>query len=191
MILAIAVRQAAQNEAKHNKKTAATKNEDGMSSIKTHFKVVIQDDLSKNNEREEEDDVQLAIQQSLGSERQHENSEYVMDSDEEDAAIQIAIQQSFGDERQNAEGEGDGVYDEPGFGAQTAEPFADDEMREATQEEIELATQLDAAQNAQYALQDQDELIEQVPQHPHFLYSFHQRCWGKPNRHQYRTMRHL
>ena len=124
-----------------------------MSSIKTHFKVVIQDDISNNDEREEDDDVQLAIQQSLGSERQNENSEYVMDSDEEDA-IQIAIQQSFGDERQNAEGEGDGVYDEPGFGAQTNEPFADseDEMREATQEEIDMEAQLAAAGNAQYAL---------------------------------------
>jgi hypothetical protein len=90
----------------------------------------------------------------------------------------------------DAEGGGNGVYDEPGFGAQTVQPFVAVEMREATQEEIELATQLDAAQNAQYALQDQDELIEQVPQHPHFLYSFHQRCWGKPTRHQYRTMRH-
>ena len=75
------------------------------------------------------------------------------------------IQQSFGFESQNAEDGGNGVYDEPGFGAQTVQPFVAVEMREATQEEIELATQLDAAQNAQYALQDQDELIEQVPQH--------------------------
>ena len=135
-------------------------------------------------------DVQRAVQ-GESSRTDQPISEYVMNSDEEDD-VQFAIQQSLGFERQNAEGGGNGVDEratQPGFGAQTVQPFATVEMREATQEEIELATQLDAAQNAQYALQDQDELIEQVPQHPHFLYSFHQRCWGKPTRHQYRTMR--
>ena len=93
-----------------------------------------------------------------------------MDSDEEDD-VQIAMQQSLGVERQNAEGGGNGVYDEPGFGAQTDESFAEGEimMQEATQEEIDLEAHLAAARNAQYAREDEDKLIEQVPPHPHFF----------------------
>ena len=59
-------------------------------------------------------------------------SEYVMDLEEEgeqDYHFQLAIQQSLGFESQNAEDGGNGVYDEPGFGAQTDEPFVDDEIR--------------------------------------------------------------
>jgi hypothetical protein len=64
-----------------------------------------------------------------------------------------------------------------------------DEMQEATQEEIDLEAHLAAARNAQYAREDEDELIEQVRPHPHFFFQLYKRCWGKPNRHQYRTMR--
>ena len=135
-------------------------------------------------------DVQRAVQ--VESSRTDEPiSEYIMNSDGEDD-VQFAIQQSLGFECQNAQGGGNGVATQPGFGTQscqTVQPFAHDEMREATQAEIEVATQLDAALNAQYALQDQDELIEQVPPHPHVFSSLHERCWGKPTRHQYRTMR--
>ena len=48
---------------------------------------------------------------------------------EQDYHFQLAIQQSLGFESQNAEDGGNGVYDEPGFGAQTDEPFVDDEIR--------------------------------------------------------------
>ena len=103
--------------------------------------------------------LQLAIQNSMGFESQKGESEYVMDSEEEgdeDYHFQLAIQQSLGFESQNAEDGGNGVYDEPGFGAQTTEPFADNEMREATQEEIDLEAHLAAARNAQYAREDED-----------------------------------
>ena len=76
--------------------------------------------------------LQLAIQNSMGFESQKGESEYVMDSEEEgdeDYHFQLAIQQSLGFESQNAEDGGNGVYDEPGFGAQTDEPFVDDEIR--------------------------------------------------------------
>jgi hypothetical protein len=76
--------------------------------------------------------LQHAIQNSMGFESQKGESEYVMDSEEEgdeDYHFQLAIQQSLGFESQNAEDGGNGVYDEPGFGAQTDEPFVDDEIR--------------------------------------------------------------
>ena len=123
---------------------------------------------------------------------------YVMDSEEEGDEdyhwyFQLAIQQSLGFESQNAEDGGDGVSDEPGFGAQTDEPFAEDEMRESTQEEIDMDAQFGAARNTQYALEDklEEQLIKQVRPHPHFFGSFqlYKRCWGKPTRHQHRTLR--
>ena len=75
---------------------------------------------------------------------------------------------------QNAEGGENGVYNEPGFGVQTVEPFAEDEIRESTQEEIDMdaEAQFAAARNAQYAREDASEaqLIEQVRPHPHFSF---------------------
>ena len=70
--------------------------------------------------------LQLAIQNSIGFESQKGESEYVMDSEEEgdeDYHFQLVIQQpeSLGFESQNAEDGGNGVSDEPGFGAQTVE----------------------------------------------------------------------
>jgi hypothetical protein len=72
-------------------------------------------------------------------------------------------------------------------------PFAEDEMREPTQEEIDKADKL-AARNLQYTLEDEEQLIEQVRPHPHlFIFPFElSQCWGKHTRHQHRTMkRHL
>ena len=42
-------------------------------------------------------------------------------------------------------------------------------MRESTQEEIDMEAQLAAARNLQYALEDEQQLIEQVRQHPHLI----------------------
>jgi hypothetical protein len=45
-------------------------------------------------------------------------------------------------------------------------------MREFTQEEIDMEAQLGAARNLQYALEDEQQLIEQVRPHPHlFIFS--------------------
>ena len=90
---------------------------------------------------------------------------YVINSEDEgdeDYQVQLAIQDSIGFGSQNAEDGGVGGCDEPEFGGQQASdvPFAEDEMRESTQEEIDMEAQLAAARNLQYAREDEKQLIE-------------------------------